>query len=221
MSEEDVKKKGFRVEVDRSPEVERERLEKEKAEQKVKDLEAKLTEKDAILGQQALDAMEKRKTEIMDMARKGKLTDDQIAEIEEKMTDPKAVESIYTMVKIISDNVSAVKKELPRIPSGKASITPPRHEGEDYDSEKELIADLYRKAYDPKARATTTMEERAEAVEKINQLWSSLLKNPTKTSNKRIFDLSECPQCGFVNETLRNKAETEITCAKCGMKYKV
>jgi len=214
MSENDdgqEKKKTIRVEVDRSPEIEQLRLEKEA-------LAQELTEKRAILEKQALTEIEKSKTEIMDMARIGKLTDEQLAEIEEKLQDPKNVEPIRKMVEIIKDNIEKVKNDIPKlkIPYGKASLTAPTGKGtENFSDEKELISELYKTASD----RSKTPEERKDAQDHIDILWKSLLKNPNKRTVGKSVDVSMCPQCNNVNESARG--QSKITCGKCGFEYKV
>jgi hypothetical protein len=205
-------KKRITVAIDRSPEIERLRKENEA-------IASELKEKRAILEQQAMEQLEKHKTEIMDMARIGKLTDDQLAEIEEKLQDPKQVESIRMLVKIISDQVEKVKTDLPKrkIPDGKTSIIPPSTgEPKDY---RELINGLYQTAYGRGA----TAEQKKDATEKIDQLWKSFLGNKTKVGMKfedlgNVLDITICPSCGWANES--RKGSVIITCAKCGLDYK-
>jgi len=213
MSEENENenKKKIRIEVDRSPEIERIKLERDA-------FERELIEKRAILEAQALAELEKSRTEIMDMAKIGKLSDDQLAEIEQKLEDPKQVESIKMMVKMISDSVEKVKTELPKkkIPDGKTSIIPPNKSGQQFETESEVITSLYFTAYDPKAGATA--EQKRDAIDKINQLWTTMLKNPVSRQPRKIIDVSACPQCGHVNESPRGSIV--ITCEKCKNQYK-
>lgn len=210
-------KRKLRIEVDRSPELEKLRNEKNA-------LESELQEKKAILEAQAMTQLEKDRTEIMDMAKIGKLTDEQIAEIQEKLEDPKQLESIKMMVKIISDSVEKVKTDLTKkkdAPSGKASLTASKGNGTNYETKAELINDLYFRAYDTKAHVSA--EEKEDAKQKIDQLWKSFMGNKTKTSMPteelaKVLDITMCPSCGWANESRKNAVK--VKCTKCGLEYK-
>jgi hypothetical protein len=206
----DGKKKTLRVEVDRSPEIERLRKENEA-------ITNELKEKRAILEQQALAELEKSRTEIMDMAKIGKLSDEQLAEIEEKLSDPKQVESIKMMVKMISNQIEKVKTDLPKrkIPDGKSSIIPPS-KGQEFEDKKTVIAELYRIARDPKSGATT--EQKRDAEEKITELWRSFMKNDKSRQLKSIVDMTICPDCRHSNTS--PVGASVITCEKCGRQYR-
>jgi ribosomal protein S13 len=201
-------KKKIRIEVDRSPEVERLRKENEA-------IASELKEKRAILEAQAMEALEKDKKEIMDMARIGKLTDEQLADIEEKLQDPTQVKSIKMLVSMISNQIEKVKTDLKRkIPDGKAPIIPPH--GEEFEDKKTVIAELYRTARDPKAGATA--EQKRDAEEKITELWRSFMKNDKSRQLKSIVDMTICPDCSHSNTS--PVGASVITCEKCGRQYR-
>jgi hypothetical protein len=204
------KKKTLKIEVDRSPEIQRIQKEKEA-------LERELKAKTDILDAQAAQALQKSRDEIMEMAKIGKLTEEQLSEIEAKLEDPRQVESIKMMVKMISDQVEKVKTDLPKrkIPDGKSSIIPPS-KGQEFEDKKTVIAELYRTARDPKSGATA--EQKRDAEEKITELWRSFMKNPKSRELKSIVDVTICPDCRHSNTS--PVGASVITCEKCGRQYR-
>lgn len=209
----------IKVEVKRDPEVDalHEELERVKAELKStkdatvtekqtleeakKKIEDELREKTAILEQQALAAIEKEKTDILEMAKDGKLTDEQINEIETKLEKPQNIGLVKDFVTML---VSATKetpptKEPPKTPpSGKAPITPPTSGGDEFTTSREVIDDVYRKIQFPDKY---TKEEVDDAKKKRDQLLTSMIKGKSweqLKSGQRIsaYKIIACPNCG-------------------------
>jgi len=111
--------------------LEKEKEEREEREQKLADektaIEEELTEKKAILEKQALEAFEKEKKEILELAKSSNLSDEQMADIDERLTTPEKLEMVKALITMLApkqdktDAGDADKKP----PSGKAPITPP------------------------------------------------------------------------------------------------
>lgn len=186
-------------------------------------IETELAEKKAILEQQALAAIEKEKTDILELAKKGKLTDEQINEIEVKLEKPQNVGLVKDFVTML---VSAAEKqtpppkekEPPKTPSGKAPITPPSSGGDEFATSREVIDDIYRKVQNPR---NYTKEEVEEAKKKRDQLLTSLiagkawsdLKAGQRLSQSKI-KITECPMCkGTI------VGEVPETCPYCKFKF--
>ena len=217
--------------------LEREKEEREEREQKLEDektkIQEELTEKQAILEKQALEAFEEEKKQILELAKNSKLSDDQMAEIEERLTTPEKLETVKALITMLSPEPDGEgqgeKSDDKKPPSGKAPIsTPPerRTDGEVFDDPESLMASLYWKAYYAKDNEVT-VQERAEALRKINKLFQDLiggkawkqLKDGERlpeikvTQCPKCFDIivgtpDKCPKCGHdLQERLRKRGE--------------
>lgn len=166
-----------------------------------KRIEDELAEKKAILEQQALAAIEKEKADILDLAKQGKLSDEQINEIEAKLEKPQNIGLVKDFVTMLVSTIAKEKppeKELPKTsPSGKAPITPPTSGGDEFTTSRELIDDIYRKIQYP---TQYTKEEVEEAKKKRDQLLTSLIKGKSweqLKAGQRLspFKIMNCPNC--------------------------
>jgi hypothetical protein len=209
----------IKVSVERSKEVDslHEELERVKAELKAaKDLgeaekktlsddktriENELKEKRAILEQQALAELEKVKAEILDMAKKGKLTDEQINEIEAKLEKPQNVTLVKDLVTMMVSTIKETPpppKEPPKTPSGKAPIIPPTSGGGDeFNTSREIIDDIYRKIQFP---TQYTKEEVEEAKKNRDKLLTAMIKGKSweqlrAGQGMKTFKIRNCPNC--------------------------
>jgi len=163
-----------------------------------------LAEKKAILEKQALEQFEADKKEIMELAKDGSLTDEQMAEIEERLASPKNLEIVKGLITMLVPKVVAKvegeTKDGKKPPQGKAPFTPPK-DAKEFANPEELIGSLYNKAYyDPKA----TIQQKKEAVEKIDKLFTSLIEGKAWAQLKSGLGrypeakISECPRCGEI-----------------------
>jgi len=174
-SDEEYGVKKIKVNIDRSPEVEAIRAEKEAVEQE-------LAEKKAILEQQALEEFEQLKQRLSE-----KFNDQNIL-------DCGSPSEVYSYIASVNK-----PQEQKRVPMGKAPMYSSDSGGaKDYG---ELLDQLYDTAYyNPKA----TPEERQEAKQKIDQLFDSLISGRSWEQLKRskAYDaiiktnVESCPSCG-------------------------
>jgi rubrerythrin len=162
-------------------------------------IEQELKEKKAILDKQALDTLEKEKESILDLAKKSNLSDEQITEIEAKLTKVENVSIVKDMITML---VSATEKPIPpaKTPSGKAPITPPLKEGgtDEFDNQRAMVDELYRRAY--YAPQEYTKEEIVDAKKKIETLLRSMIEGKSWQQLKGgqrlpAFKLMQCPKC--------------------------
>lgn len=199
-----------------------ERKEREEREQKLEDekvkIQEELTEKQAILEKQALEAFDKEKKELLELARGRSLSDEQMAEIEEKLTTPERLEMVKSLVAMLAPKLPEEKplEAEKKLPSGKATLVPPERKGDSevFADPEALIADLYYKAYYAR-EGEVTVQERKQAIDKINKLfgaliggkaWKQLRGGERMPANK----ITECPHC---HEII---VGTPATCPKCG-----
>jgi len=201
---------------------EREKEEREEKEQKLEAektaIQDELTEKQAILEKQALEAFEKEKKELLEIARSRNLSDEQMADIEERLTTPERLEMVKGLVamlapKPVEDNPSETDKKPP---SGKATLTPPARKGDSevFADPEALISKLYWTAYYAR-EGEVTVQERKKAVDKINKLFNALIggkawKQMRSGERMPANKITECPHC---HEII---VGTPDTCPKCG-----
>jgi ribosomal protein L32 len=180
--------KKIKVNIDRSPEVEAIRAEKEAVEQE-------LENKKAVLAQQALEAFEAHKQKLAKQ-----FNDDGLLEC----TSPS---ELYNRIAAYSE-----KEETKPSPKGKAPWIG-NSGATGHKSQAELLDELYDKAYINSSKYTP--EEVASAKQKIKTLWESLLTGRSWSQlkeNPRAIQqhkLSSCPNCGF---TLVDRTD----CPNCG-----
>ena len=223
-----------KVEIDRSPEVEAIRKEADdarkaletatkKAEEDKKQFDVdkktledakkkindELEEKKGILAQQALTEFEKEKASIMDLVKDSKLTEDQKAEIETKIQDPKSLATIKSLLGMMVTAIQepAATPEKKKEPTGKATITPPiDNTGKEHFEDKvAMIDELYKRAYDHPELYTS--QEVADAKFKIDTLFKTLIGSKSWSQlkagqNLPIQQIMSCPKCNrtFVGE---------------------
>jgi hypothetical protein len=217
LEEEKGKKIIHRMEVDRTPEIdslhaelekiksEKETLEKAQVDEKKKTeaekkvIEDELKEKKAILEKQSLDQLEKTKTEILDLAKKSKLSEEQISEIEKKLEDAKNVGLVKDMITMLASSIKEPPKTKPP-PDGKASLTSPPsgEDGETFENKVAMIDELYKRAY--YASQEYTKEQVDDAKKKIETLLKSLISGKSWQQMKDgqrlpAFKMIECPKC--------------------------
>jgi len=215
--------------------LEREKVEREEKEQKLADeklkIEEELAEKQAILEKQALESFEKEKKSLLEFAKERKLTDEQMADIEERLTTPEKLEMVKSLVNMLAPKApEKLEPEKKTPPTGKATITSPvtRKAGsEEYDSPEALISDLYYKAYYARD-GEVTVQERRKALKKIDGLfkaliggkaWMQLRKNEQRMPNQKVTFCphchnvivgtpDKCPHCGHdLQEKMRSQGE--------------
>lgn len=215
----DEKKVIHKIEINRNPEIDSLQAELQKAkteleaskklgadEKKVleedkKRIEDELKEKRAILEQQALKQLEAEKNDIMELAKKSKLTEEQISDIEKKLEDPKSVGIVKDMITMLASTVKETPPEKKKeVPSGKAPIVPPPtgEGGEGFETRRAVVDELYRRAY--YSPHEYTPEQVEDAKKKIETLLRSMI---TGKSWKQIqegerlpaFKMLDCPKC--------------------------
>ena len=206
--------------------------EKLKLEDEKKAIKEELEEKQAILEKQALEAFEKEKAEVIAMAKDRELSDEQMTGIEERLTDPEKLEMVKSLIGMLAPKaeIKPPEKLVGKPPAGKASITtPPTRQGssEVYDTPEKLMTALYWKGYYARD-GEVTVQERADARKKIDQLFSALIEgkaweqlrggkkrlpNQKVTFCPRCHDIivgtpDKCPKCGHdLQEKLRKQGE--------------
>lgn len=216
--------------IDEEREAEKLKLEDEK-----KAIKEELEEKQAILEKQALEAFEKEKAGVIAMAKDRELSDEQMAGIEERLTDPEKLEMVKTLIGMLAPKAEIKPPDelVDKPPAGKAPITaPPTRKGgsEVYDTPEKLMTDLYWKGYYAKD-GEVTVQERADARKKIDQLFGALIEgkawaqlrggekrlpNQKVTFCPRCHDIivgtpEKCPSCGHdLQEKLRKQGEEGI-----------
>lgn len=198
--------------------------ESEVAKQKMEDekttIQEQLDEKQAILEKQALEAFEKDKNELLMLAKNSNLTDEQMADIEERLTTPEKLEMVKGLITMLvpktEEKDTVGKGEEKKIPEGKATITQLERRGDSkvYESPEALISDLYWKAYYARDNQVT-VQERRDARDKITQLlndmiggkgWKELKEGVRMPEGK----ISYCPKCYQVIVGVHEK------CPHCG-----
>jgi len=201
--------------------LERERVEREEREQKLEDektkIQEELTEKQAILEKQALEAFDKEKKELLELARGRSLSDEQMAEIEEKLTTPERLEMVKSLVAMLAPKPEVTPLEAEKKPpSGKATLVSPSRKGDSevFADPEALISNLYYKAYYAR-EGEVTVQERKQAIDKINKLFNALIGGKAwkqMRSGERLpaNKVTECPHC---HEII---VGTPATCPKCG-----
>jgi len=240
-----VKQKQHRkieIKVDRDPEITA--LQKELAEEKAKrEAEAKtweeekekligekqvigeeLGEKKAILEKAALEAFEKEKAGIIDICKTSGLTEEQVEEIEGKLTSPRDINTVKTLVNILIASKPKTNGEggqpaegegdkgaTKKAPAGKPVFTPPKG-AKEYEDVRSMVDGLYKTAYyDPEA----TLEEKQEAIKKIDKLWDAFIHGKSWKSLRAggrfpLGQVGQCPRCGEVF-----MGEPPEKCPKC------
>lgn len=201
--------------------------EKQKLEDEKVTTVEELTEKKAILEKQALEAFEKDKKEIMELAKSGSLSDEQLAEIEEKLSSPKNLSIVKGLITMLApkkdgdgegDKGTGEGTNEKKPPAGKATFTPPK-DAKQYENPEALIGELYHKGY---YATDVTLQERNDAREKIDKLFEALIGGKAWAQMKAGYSgsgserfpeakITECPRCKeiIVGEPLR--------CPKCGV----
>jgi len=217
-SAEGEKKITHRVEISRDPEIDslQQELAKAKAdleaskklsvdekktlEDEKKRIEDELKEKKAILEQQALTQLEKERSDIMELAKKSKLSDEQISDIEKKLEDPKSVGIVRDLITMLSSTTKEVVPPKKPDPSGKAPITPPPsgEGGEGFETKRAMIDELYKRAY--YFPQEYTKEQVEDAKKKIETLLRSMIggkswKQMQEGERLPTFKIMECPKC--------------------------
>lgn len=215
----DEKKIVHKIEISRQPEIDSLQAELQKAkteletskklsvdekkvlEEEKKRIEDELKEKRAILEAQALSQLEKERNDIMELAKKSKLTEEQISDIEKKLEDPKSVGVIKDLITMLASNVKETppdkKKETP---SGKAPIIPPSsgEVGEGFETKQAVVDELYKRAY--YFPNQYTKEQVEDAKKKIETLLRSMItgkswKQMQEGERLPAFKMMECPKC--------------------------
>lgn len=223
------KSKKIEIKVDRDPEIDA--LQKELAEQNAKYeaekkkweeerektvgekqvLEEELGEKKAVIEKAAMEAFEKKKLSILEICKTSGLSEEQIEEIQGKLTSPKEIDTVESLVNILSTQAQALTDKTgegdegatpqsdKKPPAGKPVFTPPKG-AKEYEDVRSMVDGLYETAYyNPDA----TMEEKKEAQKKIDQLWQSFIGGKSWSSlreGKRFptGQVTQCPKCGEV-----------------------
>jgi len=215
----DEKKVVHRVEISRQPEIDSLQAELQKTrteleaskklsvdEKKVledekKRIEDELKEKRAILEAQALKQLEEERNSIMELAKKSKLSDEQISDIEKKLEDPKSVGIVKDLITMLASSTKETPPEKKKeIPSGKAPITPPPsgEAGEGFETKQAMVDELYRRAY--YFPNQYTKEQVEDAKKKIETLLRSMIggkswKQMQEGERLPAFKMMECPKC--------------------------
>ncbi len=251
--------KVTKVTIDRSPELEALRKEKDDAlkaagdkataleaekkaladekaalEAEKKRISDELEEKKNVLAQQALAEFEKEKTAIMEMLKDSKLTDEQKAEIEEKLQTPKNLEVVKSLITMMADAIKPPASggsgeggegagagdggSKPPAPKGKAPFIPPTG-AEQFEDKVAMVDELYRRAYyEPHLY---TKEQVEEAKKKIDTLFQTLIGSKSwkqlKEGNeipRHLVKMQACPKCGrtFIGEL-------PPKCPTCGFNF--
>lgn len=220
MSEEDGAKR-IKISVDRSKEVEAERQKTEEAEKRAKELEARLQEKEAIIEQHATEQFAKEKEALEKQLKDAKMSEEEVLELMEKVDNPKSLETMQNLLPIMLEQAKKVEKDLTskKLPSGKSTNPSESGNSNEAKTEKEIIQRLYAKRYD----TSLTKQERDEVERQINQLWRSVMSNPSLSSLKKEGgskkDFSTCPTCQTLNES--PSGSKKVTCANCNKTYEV
>lgn len=179
--------------------------------------EDELKEKKSILAQQALEAYEKEKTQILDLIKDSKLTDEQKGEVEEKLKDPKNLETVKSLITMMAaaikppekkgdddkggDDKGGEKKPL----AGKAPPFVPPTDAETFETKVEMVDEYYKRAY--YKPQLYTKEQVDEAKAKIDELFRSLIggkswKQLRSGMKLPLPQMMSCPKCNktFVGE---------------------
>jgi rubrerythrin len=180
--------KKIKVNIDRSPEVEAIRQEKEA-------VEAELEEKKSILEANALEEFEEHKRKLAEQFN------------DENIKDFGSPKELYEYIASLTSDKPPQKP----VPHGKAPMFSAETGA---GSSTELLDDLYDKAYVNSSKYDKETVE--DAKQKINTLWESLLSSRSwsqlregGTHKIEQHKLSSCPQCGF---TLVDRSD----CPNCG-----
>ena len=204
MSEENKRK--IQIKVDRSPEIEALRKELMEEKEKTERIGEELSEKKALIEQRALETFEKEKQEVLDLVS----TQEQKEFVEANLQSPSDLEKMKAMVSLLT---SENPKPNRKIPSGKPIYKP--QEGEkQYDNVREMIDDLYNKAYEDK---NATRAEKEEAERKINKLWKTFIGSKSWLSLRKgrgrypLGEIIACPYCGKTYYE-----DLPVTCEKRG-----
>jgi len=200
---------------------EKEREEREEKEQKLEAekiaIQDELTEKQAILEKQALEAFDKDKKELLELAKSRSLSDEQMADIEERLTTPERLEMVKGLITMLAPKPEVKSPETEKKPpSGKATLVSPERKGDSevFDSPEALMSKLYWQAYYAR-EGEVTVQERKQAIDKINKLfnaliggkaWKQLRGGEQMPANK----VTECPHCHEIIIGTPDK------CPKCG-----
>ena len=187
---------------EKDKELERIKGEKEKTEED-------LLTKTAILEKAAIEQFEKEKNDILELCKNSKLSEEQVAEIEEKLQTPDDISKMRSMVNMLisfapKEAPTAVAEEKPKkLPQGKAPMAPPPEEDQ-YESGVQMIDRLYDVAYGSYADGKPKYPEkqRSDAETKIRQLIQSLIEGKSwqqmkeGTGIEKIMPTITCPACG-------------------------
>ena len=181
--------------------------------------ETELKEKKAILEQQALTEFENEKKKILDLIKDSRLTEDQKAEIEEKLESPKNLEIVKSLVSMMAaaikePEVTVDKGKKP--PAGKSTFVPPP-EAETFEDKVAMIDELYRRAYYQPQLYTKQQVEEAKA--KIDTLFRTLIgskswKQLREGQNIPPQQIMSCPKCGRTYI-----GELPSACGTCGFNF--
>ena len=216
----DEKKVVHRVEISRQPEIDSLQAELQKTkteleaskklgvdekkilEDEKKRIEDELKEKRAILEAQALKQLEEERNSIMELAKKSKLTEEQISDIEKKLEDPKSVGIVKDLITMLvsSTKETPLEGKKKETPSGKASIVPPSsgEAGEGFETKQAVVDELYKRAY--YFPNQYTKEQVEDAKKKIETLLRSMItgkswKQMQEGERLPAFKMMECPKC--------------------------
>lgn len=185
---------------------EKKRLEDEKTAilKEKENTDTKLKEKEAIRQKQALEAFDKEKTDLLEICKTSKLAEENIAMIEERLQDPKQLETVKALVKMLIPVMQkpTESEETPpkKPPQGKAPFIAPAG-AEQYESGVEAINAVYKVLRDTTGKYTK--EQKAEAQTKREMLVKNFIMGKSADQLKRgaslgPFSIMECPQCGKV-----------------------
>lgn len=210
MADDDGKKK-IDIQVGRDPEIEALRKELEDERKKTKDAEEKLTEFEAEKTQRALEAFDEEKEKLLELAKD--LPQEKLDELGEKIT-PENIEGIkHTMRMMLGGDLEGKKT-----PTGKATLQGKGDQKSTLQEKQEMIQKLYYDAYKNK---NIGIEEQKEAEAKINKLWKSFLKNPTRLKLRGLGRVgpsnvinTSCLNCGYPLAV--GSEQKTAKCPKCG-----
>jgi len=216
---EELNKRNAELEL-KAKQLEEEReAEKLKLEDEKKAIREELEEKQVILEKQALEAFEKEKAEVIAMAKERELSDEQMAGIEERLTDPEKLEMVKSLIGMLAPKaeIKPIEDLEKKPPTGKATIIIPVRKGTStaYDTPEKLMTDLYYKAYYARD-GEVTIQERADARKKIDQLFKALIEGKAwgqmKTGERRLPNqkVTFCPRCHNIIVGIPDK------CPSCG-----
>jgi len=132
------------------------------------------------------------------------LTDEQIADIRERVDEPSKLEGAKVWVNILNQ-----ASEYGKPPSGKAVLRSTNPYGKKFEGMKNVIDELYEIQADP----TKTQLEKSEADSRLNSLFTELIRGVHSSQVRGKFPTfvkTTCPQCGNL---IDGRAKS---CPECG-----